>query len=72
MLRAVSAKYQQYADLAEELLATEGPIVAAPSTSNWQQLNSIVLELVRDELRVRGALLLIRGAPGWEAGCDGG
>lgn len=50
MYIAVKAKFTQHPTLAEELTATHGGISAAPSTSNWQQLNSVVLERVREEL----------------------
>merc|ERR1712070_462515 len=40
----------QHPALAQELVSTTGPISASPSTSNWQQLNSVILERVREEL----------------------
>eukprot|EP00930_Biecheleria_cincta_P088691 TRINITY_DN7793_c2_g2_i1.p1 TRINITY_DN7793_c2_g2~~TRINITY_DN7793_c2_g2_i1.p1 ORF type:complete len:205 (+),score=37.88 TRINITY_DN7793_c2_g2_i1:54-617(+) len=55
MYRAVSAKYEAHPCLAKELAATRGPIEAAFSTmgahDNWQRLNSLILERVREELR---------------------
>ena len=50
MYIGVKAKYDQYPELAAELASTEGPISAANSTSNWQQLNSAILERVREEV----------------------
>ena len=56
MYRAVRAKYHQHPGLADELVSTVGPIRAAVSTSNWQVVNSLILERVRTELRIaRGA-----------------
>ena len=51
MYRAVKAKYEQHPILAAELVATKGPIRAAPSTADWQHVNSVILERVRDECR---------------------
>jgi len=51
MYRAVKAKYDQHPALATELVATKGAIRAAPSTADWQHVNSVILERVREELR---------------------
>ena len=51
MYEGVKAKYEQYPELAAELVATRGPIRAAPSTADWQRKNSAILERVREELR---------------------
>jgi ribA/ribD-fused uncharacterized protein len=51
MYRAVKAKYEQHPALAAELVATTGGIRAAPSTADWQHVNSVILERVREELR---------------------
>lgn len=51
MYRAVKAKFDQHPDFAARLAATEGPIRAAPSTADWQHVNSVILERVRDECR---------------------
>lgn len=55
MYRAVSAKYAAHPNLAAEFAATQGPTQAAFSTmgahDNWQRLNSLILERVREELR---------------------
>ena len=56
MYRAVSTKYAQHESLAEELRSTTGRISAAPSTSNWQVLNSAVLERVRHDLRIQAGM----------------
>jgi len=50
MYLAVKAKYDQYPKYHSELVNSTGPIKAGRSTSNWQKLNSIVLERVRFEL----------------------
>mmetsp|Transcript_4820 Transcript_4820/g.5322 ORF Transcript_4820/g.5322 Transcript_4820/m.5322 type:complete len:256 (-) Transcript_4820:102-869(-) len=50
MYLAVKAKYDQYPEYDSELVNTTAPIKAKRSTSNWQELNSIVLERVRFEL----------------------
>ena len=53
MYTAVRTKYAQHAVYADTLAHTMiEPIQAGPSTSNWQYLNTIVLERVRYELRV--------------------
>lgn len=72
MFKAVKAKYDAYPKLAAELAATQGPIRAAPSTANWQQVNSLILERVREELRPEEernvkrleALVRLTGPPG--------
>mmetsp|Transcript_18263 Transcript_18263/g.42562 ORF Transcript_18263/g.42562 Transcript_18263/m.42562 type:complete len:151 (+) Transcript_18263:55-507(+) len=51
MYEANAAKFAQHADLRAELLATDGPIRAAPSTDNWQKWNSEILERIRHDLR---------------------
>mmetsp|Transcript_120504 Transcript_120504/g.239852 ORF Transcript_120504/g.239852 Transcript_120504/m.239852 type:complete len:202 (-) Transcript_120504:82-687(-) len=57
MYTAVRAKYEQHPEILQELLATRGKIVAAPSTSNWQSLNGMILERVREEFRPGGPLI---------------
>mmetsp|Transcript_53286 Transcript_53286/g.106945 ORF Transcript_53286/g.106945 Transcript_53286/m.106945 type:complete len:201 (-) Transcript_53286:331-933(-) len=51
MYRAVSAKYAQHPELAAELAATSGPIQTTVSTADWQRMNRLILERVREELR---------------------
>merc|ERR1712032_509652 len=51
MYRAVATKYAQYPDYAKELAATSGPIETSLSTANWQRMNRLILERVREELR---------------------
>uniref|UniRef100_A0A6T8CYN1 NADAR domain-containing protein n=1 Tax=Prymnesium polylepis TaxID=72548 RepID=A0A6T8CYN1_9EUKA len=51
MYRAVSAKMEQHPKLAAELAATSGAIRAAPSTADWQHVNGLILERVREECR---------------------
>ena len=51
MYLAVHAKFDQYPSSAALLAHTTESIQAAPSTSNWQTLNSIVLERVRYEMQ---------------------
>ena len=51
MYRAVQAKFAQHPVLAAELAATKGAIRAAPSTADWQHVNSVILDRVRDECR---------------------
>merc|ERR1719159_2136362 len=52
MYKANAAKFSQNEDLRDELLATDGPIQAAPSTDQWQKWNSQILECIREELRL--------------------
>ena len=53
MYRGVRAKFHQHPGLAAELLSTgSSPITAAPSTADWQRTNSLILERVREELRI--------------------
>lgn len=70
MYLAVRAKYEQYPTHASELAETTGRIRAAPSTSNWQQLNSIVLERVRYELRQQAMLEPLVERNMYEKWCD--
>mmetsp|Transcript_11342 Transcript_11342/g.18996 ORF Transcript_11342/g.18996 Transcript_11342/m.18996 type:complete len:191 (-) Transcript_11342:226-798(-) len=52
MYRGVAAKFVQYPAFAAELLATgHGHIRGAPSTADWQYVNGLILERVREELR---------------------
>eukprot|EP00416_Gambierdiscus_australes_P031435 CAMPEP_0171088032 /NCGR_PEP_ID=MMETSP0766_2-20121228/20523_1 /TAXON_ID=439317 /ORGANISM="Gambierdiscus australes, Strain CAWD 149" /LENGTH=172 /DNA_ID=CAMNT_0011545787 /DNA_START=40 /DNA_END=558 /DNA_ORIENTATION=+ len=51
MYRAVAAKYAAHPELAAELAATSGRIVAGVSTADWQHTNALILERVREELR---------------------
>ena len=51
MYLGVVAKYKTCPAYAKVLAETYEPIVASPSTSNWQILNRLVLERVRYELR---------------------
>ena len=54
MYRAVWAKYAAHPLLASELAATRGPIKTSWSTADWQHLNALILERVREELRPLG------------------
>lgn len=51
MYRGVAAKYAQHPQLAEELAATVGEIQTSMSTADWQRMNRLILERVREELR---------------------
>mmetsp|Transcript_64634 Transcript_64634/g.182256 ORF Transcript_64634/g.182256 Transcript_64634/m.182256 type:complete len:196 (+) Transcript_64634:2-589(+) len=51
MYRAVAAKYSQYPEYAKELAATTGGIQTAVSTVDWQRMNRLILERVREEAR---------------------
>uniref|UniRef100_A0A7S3LGZ3 NADAR domain-containing protein n=1 Tax=Amphora coffeiformis TaxID=265554 RepID=A0A7S3LGZ3_9STRA len=51
MYLGVVAKYKACPEHARVLAETSEPIVAGDSTSNWQQLNTLVLERIRYELR---------------------
>mmetsp|Transcript_87205 Transcript_87205/g.260135 ORF Transcript_87205/g.260135 Transcript_87205/m.260135 type:complete len:189 (-) Transcript_87205:347-913(-) len=51
MYRAVAAKYAQYPDFARELADSVGPIETSISTADWQRMNRLILERVREELR---------------------
>lgn len=51
MYRAVAAKYATHVNLAEDITATRGSIKASWSTADWQHLNGLILERVREELR---------------------
>lgn len=51
MYRGVAAKYAQYPQFAEELAASVGEIKTSMSTADWQRMNRLILERVREELR---------------------
>merc|ERR1712187_1022552 len=51
MYRAVAAKYSQYPEFAQELAASSGPIQTGMSTADWQRMNRLILERVREEVR---------------------
>lgn len=51
MYRAVAAKYAQYPAFAADLAATSGTIQTSMSTADWQRMNRLILERVREELR---------------------
>merc|ERR1712070_946707 len=51
MYRAVAAKYAQHPEFAAELAASTGDIRTGMSTADWQRMNRLILERVREELR---------------------
>mmetsp|Transcript_10876 Transcript_10876/g.20408 ORF Transcript_10876/g.20408 Transcript_10876/m.20408 type:complete len:229 (+) Transcript_10876:50-736(+) len=51
MYRAVAAKYAQHPEFAEQLAATSGSIRTGMSTADWQRMNRLILERIREELR---------------------
>jgi len=69
MYICVRAKYEQHAVYAQTLAATTESIQAGPSTSNWQHLNTIVLERVRYELREQQRLEALVTRDIYEAWC---
>jgi ribA/ribD-fused uncharacterized protein len=50
MLTAVRAKYAQHPNLAAELIRHQGAVRAPASTANWQTINGMIIERVREEL----------------------
>eukprot|EP00941_MAST-03F_sp_MAST-3F-sp1_P000545 g545.t1 len=55
MLSAVRFKYDQHEELAQQLVQLQGEVKAPMSTANWQVINGMIIERVREELsRKRG------------------
>lgn len=69
MYLGVSAKYEQSPMHAKTFAETTESIQAGPSTSNWQRLNTIVLERVRFELREKMGLPPLVSRPVYESWC---